>query len=584
MQLVSKVWYRTYYGFMLAVCLIYAFASGIVSFVHHLPNAQSDYALTTTALVLAGLQVIYCITLYWLIKKKSLSIATLIASMLFALLAIYCFHDASSAIGQWLALVMWFCFIAFNGIYGLEILIGSAFVSLLYVLLNNNFSYKNINHVSIAMIVGSAVIAALLYQFWRRAYTRSHSKQVNLLSGMLQNNKEQSETIIQSITDGVIVYDKTGKISLINPAAAVLVEWSVKDSLGIDIHAVVKLMQDGGKPLDIRTDVFNSVLNDKKTFAKTLVLVGRKNKNTIVSLVISPVIIPGQSIVVGAVAVIRDVTLQHQAEQQRADFISTASHEMRTPVAAIEGYLSLALNDKVSSIDSKARDYLEKAHQSTEHLGKLFQDLLTSAKAEDGRLSSHPEAVEIGSFLEQLTDSFKIAAQKKQLTIEYLVGINSVIDASSGVGSNRVIRPLYYVYADPERLREVITNLFDNSLKFTDTGKIYIGLTGNNDVVQFYIRDTGAGIPADDIPHLFQKFYRVDNSSTRTVSGTGLGLFICRKIIELYNGRIWVESKLKVGSTFYIDLPRISKERAATIKNNELDQAALPSIASLVST
>jgi signal transduction histidine kinase len=257
---------------------------------------------------------------------------------------------------------------------------------------------------------------------------------------------------------------------------------------------------------------------------------------------------------------------------------------MRTPVAAIEGYLSLALNDKVSSIDSKARDYLEKAHQSTEHLGKLFQDLLTSAKAEDGRLSSHPEAVEIGSFLEQLTDSFKIAAQKKQLTVEYLVGINSVIDASQGVGSNRVIRPLYYVYADPERLREVITNLFDNSLKYTDTGKISIGLTGNNSVVQFYIRDTGAGIPAEDIPHLFQKFYRVDNSSTRTVSGTGLGLFICRKIIELYGGRIWVESKLKVGSTFYMDLPRITKERAETIKNNEIAQAALPSIASLVST
>ncbi len=237
---------------------------------------------------------------------------------------------------------------------------------------------------------------------------------------------------------------------------------------------------------------------------------------------------------------------------------------MRTPVAAIEGYLSLALNDKVSTIDTRARGYLEKAHTSTQHLGQLFQDLLTSAKAEDGRLTSHPQLLEMGKFLEQLAQDLRFAAEKKNLPVELIVGSHS--SGASGGTVGRMVRPFYYVQVDPDRIREVITNLFDNAVKYTSEGKISIGLTGNNDVVQMYIKDTGPGIPREDISHLFQKFYRVDSSVTRTIGGTGLGLFICRKIVELYNGKIWVESDTGKGSTFYINLPRLSSQEAANIQ------------------
>jgi signal transduction histidine kinase len=233
---------------------------------------------------------------------------------------------------------------------------------------------------------------------------------------------------------------------------------------------------------------------------------------------------------------------------------------MRTPVAAIEGYLSLAMNDKVATIDSRARDYLEKAHASTSHLGRLFQDLLNSAKAEDGRLSSHPITMEVGAWLEQLSNDLRFVAEKKGLTVEFVVGSSQNIDATND-GRN-IIKPLYYVTADPDRMREVITNLFDNAVKYTDSGKISIGLTGDAHVVQIYVRDTGPGIPAEDIPHLFQKFYRVDNTATRTIGGTGLGLFICRKIVELYQGRIWVESQTGKGSSFFINLPRLDTATA----------------------
>jgi signal transduction histidine kinase len=315
----------------------------------------------------------------------------------------------------------------------------------------------------------------------------------------------------------------------------------------------------------------------------TATISSKSNMTIATSFSVSPIL--ANASVTGLVAVFRDVSEERQEESQRAEFISTASHEMRTPVAAIEGYLSLSLNDKVATIDSRAKDYLEKAHASTKHLGELFQDLLTSAKAEDGRLTNHPEVVEMGSFMEQLTSDLHFSAQKKGLAIDFMIGNNSVIDASSPVhlGGDRVVRPLYYTQVDPDRVREVITNLFDNACKYTDAGKISLGLTGNDSVVQLYVRDTGHGIPPEDISHLFQKFYRVDNSATRTIGGTGLGLFICRKIIELYHGRIWVESTLGQGSTFYINLPRLTTQKAEGMLA-EQTSAAVQDVGSLTNT
>lgn len=185
----------------------------------------------------------------------------------------------------------------------------------------------------------------------------------------------------------------------------------------------------------------------------------------------------------------------------------------------------------------------------------------------------------MGEYIEQVAETFKFSAEKKGLLTDFIFGKGAEDSASQAGG--KVVRPLYYVLADPDRLREVITNLFDNAVKYTPSGKISVGLTGNNDVVQLFVRDTGPGIPAEDVPHLFQKFYRVDNSATRTIGGTGLGLFICFKIIELYNGRIWVESEVGKGSTFYINLPRLNSQRAAELKSSEAQSTTSAPINSL---
>lgn len=392
------------------------------------------------------------------------------------------------------------------------------------------------------------------------------------LVSKLQIEQLKSDIILNSIEDGVVLIDSQKVIRLFNPAAARLTGWSQNEATGLDYHAVLKMVDEKNNAYTDVQDAFVSVFNQAKTVRdNTAVLESRSNKHIAITLSVSPLLDENRT-VSAAVGIFRDVSEEREQERQRAEFISTASHEMRTPVAAIEGYLALAMNDNVSKIDTKAREFLEKAHSSTQSLGDLFQDLLTSAKAEDGRLSNHPSVLELSQYLERLTQDLRFSAEKKGLTVEFVIGSGSGGPIDARDSNSKVIAPLYYVHADPDRLREVITNLFDNSVKYTESGKISIGLTGDNQVVQFYVRDTGTGIPAEDISHLFEKFYRVDNSATRTIGGTGLGLFICRKIVELYQGRIWVESEFGKGSTFYINLPRVDGQKAAQMNTSETAQ------------
>lgn len=569
MRLVPDKWYRLYYAWILLLCVIILAGSVTTQIVPTFRTLGLNMGFTVSAGIIAAIIILYDLALYWFIRRKSQALAMVIDAMLFVFIVFNGLTNTDGTVYNWIYVGLWGWTTFWIGVFGLSILFGTVLFGGVYAAMQTDFFVQPIN-VQIAVIaIGTPLLVWPTYLFWRKRYIDPNAAELSQLSGKLQTNQEQSAILIQSIADGVIVTDTAGKINLMNGAAANMTGWTTEEAAGVDVKSVLKVATEKGEPIPEQEYPFSAVLVHKAFINQVLQLTSRKGRKQVVSLVISPVVTKSGE-VFGAVAVMRDISEQRAAEQQRAEFISTASHEMRTPVAAIEGYLSLALNDKVSTIDSRARSFLDKAHASTEHLGKLFQDLLTSAKAEDGRLSSHPQVVEMGSFLEQLIEDLRFTAQKKNLLAEFVVGTTGdTIDATEERSSVKVVKPLYYVNADPERLREVITNLFDNAIKYTDQGKISVGLTGNTDVVQVYVRDTGSGIPAEDIPHLFQKFYRVDNSATRVIGGTGLGLFISRKIIELYNGRLWVESELGKGSTFFINLPRISAQKAATLQAQE---------------
>jgi two-component system sensor histidine kinase VicK len=382
--------------------------------------------------------------------------------------------------------------------------------------------------------------------------------------GLAVSGNISSDFILGAIEDGVAMVSHDNIIHMFNPAASNITGWKPEEAVGLEYHNVLAFINEKGEPSPPDANPFAQALATGTSVKNTnVILATRSGKHIPLSVIISPVMDSNGHPSGSVVGVFRDITQEKAEEAQRSEFISTASHEMRTPVTAIEGYLALALNPKIAKVDDNARKLLEKASASTKHLGILFQDLLTSSRAEDGRLQSYPVVIEMGEIAQQVAESERFHAKEKNLNLHF------VVSSDQQAAGGKVIRPLYYVYADPHRIQEVIQNLINNAIKYTPEGSVTVSLTGDNSLVQIQVQDTGAGIPTEDIPHLFQKFYRVDNSMTRTIGGTGLGLFICRKIVELYNGKLWAESQLGKGSTFFVNLPRLTSDQALAMQKKQ---------------
>jgi PAS domain S-box-containing protein len=387
----------------------------------------------------------------------------------------------------------------------------------------------------------------------------------------------KSEVVINAIADGVIALDGQGIIQLINPAAQQIIGWGKQDALSLNYKSVLKLTDNKNAELTPANDPVSQVLaTNKEITTDNLILLTNSGKKRLVSIVISPVGQLGSCVIV----VFRDITSEKEEERQQAEFISTASHEMRTPVASIEGYLGLALNPATAQIDDKARDYITKAHESAEHLGRLFQDLLDVSKAEDGRLSNNPKVVDVVAFLHDIVQGLTPKAEAKGLRIHYKPLPDGLLEKLA----ERTLNPVYYTNVDNDHLREVASNLIENAIKYTLKGDVTIDVQGDNDHVVISVADSGIGIPKEDQAHLFQKFYRVDNSDTREIGGTGLGLYLCRRLAETMNGRIWVESEYKQGSTFYLELPRLDHEDATRLIETAALQPVAPEMPTITMT
>lgn len=360
--------------------------------------------------------------------------------------------------------------------------------------------------------------------------------------------ESDSQSLLQAFSEGIIICSLDGKIITMNNTASKLTGWGITDAVNLDFQSVVPFIDENDNPIQRENSPIYTAINQRTTIQQTLQIINNisKEKN-FTSVTVSPSILNNRELIVTVLKSIDDKVKQ---DTERSDFVSTASHEMRTPVAAIKGFLELSLNPKICKIDENAKKYLTKAHDATEHLGKLFQDLLTVSRSEDGRLPNNPVKTDLSDFMKDLTEQLNFTAQAKNLKLTLMLD-------NTNVTENSKFTATYLSFVDPVRLREVVTNLFDNAVKYTESGEISINLRGNQSSVIIDVRDSGIGIPKEDLSHIFQKFYRVDNSSTREIGGTGLGLYICKEIVEVMHGTITVDSTIGVGSTFTITLPRV---------------------------
>lgn len=355
--------------------------------------------------------------------------------------------------------------------------------------------------------------------------------------GLLSAERNKMAVALSSITDGIIGVDMERKIIIFNKAAERITGYSYDQVLGKPIYDVIHFRDAAGE-IDseiycpIRTDDYEGVVyqnNDIKISAK---------KESYAHLTVGK-IKEGRHVNLGCILALEDITHEKELEEMKLDFVSMAAHELRTPLTSIRGYLSVFQEEDIN-LNQEQRVFLERISIASDQLVSLVENLLNVTKIEKGVMALNKKPVQIMDLIKTITDSLKAPAEQKRIKV-------SIEDPSA---------PLPMVSVDAFRVSEVITNLLANAIAYTErNGSITVSFeVADNDVIT-HIQDTGQGIPQEAIPHLFTKFYRVSGKLEQGSKGTGLGLYIAKAIIDMHNGKIWVESSLNKGSTFSFSLP-----------------------------
>ncbi len=234
----------------------------------------------------------------------------------------------------------------------------------------------------------------------------------------------------------------------------------------------------------------------------------------------------------------------YEGDQMKSEFVSIASHELLTPISAIEGYLSMILEENIGQVDEKARDYLGKVYTSAKRLSLLIKDLLSVSRIESGKMKIEPQQLDMNKMITDTTDQLRFMAANKNLTLNFEA------------------KTIPLVWADPDRTMQIMVNLVSNSIKYTKEGSITISIDveKRDGFLRTSITDTGIGMSKAQMQHLFTQFYRVQSDETTGIAGTGLGLYICKSIIEKMGGNIDVKSVTGKGTTFSFTLPLFKVE------------------------
>lgn len=346
--------------------------------------------------------------------------------------------------------------------------------------------------------------------------------QLNSQIEALTNERGTLFSVLNSMTDGVIIVDADGRIQLINPAVERMFTINSEQSLGQSLieamrhHQLVELWQNCQETGDQQIATFETSPN--RLYIQAIA----------VSLHQS---MPGSTLLV-----LQDLTRMRRLEIIRRDFVSNVSHELRTPLAAMKA-LSETLEEGALEDPPAARRFLLRMENEIDNLTQLVQELLELSRIESGKVPLKQKIIQPAELVERAFDRMQLQAERTGLKISF--------DCAPGLPA---------IDVDRDRMEQVLVNLIHNAIKFTPPGGsigIHVFQEGQN--VIFMVRDTGVGISEENLPRIFERFYKADRS--RSGGGTGLGLSIARHLVEAHGGRIWAESEQGKGSSFYFSLP-----------------------------
>jgi signal transduction histidine kinase len=407
-----------------------------------------------------------------------------------------------------------------NGV-GLPLMAHKKVIGVIFIFRNYAGVFSNNDRLLLRSFADQAAIAVVNAQL----YTQ------------ISNEKKRSDALLDSAADGILILDSVHIIERCNATISRLLSVPLDHFIGKSHDEMIRWhtppeglsleeAERGGWPLSPSAQLY--VEGDLERPDQTPLPVG---------ISYTPLLSPdGQ--VLNIIMTVRDNTRFRQADDLKSTFISIISHELKTPVALIKGYVATLRRDDARWEKQIVNDSLAVIEDETDHLTALIDDLLDASRLQTGGISLKRSDVNLTEILVHLVERYQIQSSKHEFVI------NMPEDF-----------PILLI--DEERIRQVISNLLSNAIKYSPDGKILISGQVKPDKVIVCIKDEGPGIAQDDLPHIFDRFYRASDTAKKT-KGAGLGLFLARSIIEAHGGHIWVESKTDRGTRFCFSLPRSS--------------------------
>lgn len=347
-----------------------------------------------------------------------------------------------------------------------------------------------------------------------------------------EEEKDKTLAVITNFADGLIVFDREHKLSLINPQMEAFFDTKAAKVIGgslseLSRSSILKPLID---LIKIKRDTeIKRVRREELPLKETLIL----------EISTVPMIRGGEEL--GTLVIAHDITREKRIEQLKTEFVSLSAHQLRTPLSAIKWTLRMLLDGDLGEITAEQRDYTEKTAQSTERMIALINDLLNVTRIEEGKYLYEPVPLLLTPIVQSVIDSYKEEIKQKKIKFKF--------------SKPKELPP---IRLDKEKIRLAIQNIFDNAVRYTPAGgevKVSLKYDKNKQKVEFSVKDSGIGIPQDQQERVFTKFFRGGNAIRMATEGSGLGLYITKHIVEAHGGRIWFISEANKGSTFSFTLP-----------------------------
>lgn len=368
---------------------------------------------------------------------------------------------------------------------------------------------------------------------------QSFKEEMTRYAYQLNAEKTKLSIALSGISDAVIGVDLKKNITIFNRAAERVTGYIQAEVLGKPIDQILKIYDKNNELTFLHYCPINSTNIDGVVYnKKSLKIVGKKT--SFVNLITSK-LVEGANVNLSCIISMQDVTGNEQLESMKADFISMAAHELRTPITSIRGYLSVFLNENKANLNADQLNLLNSIDQAVTQLMTLVENLLSAAKIDRGVLNVSFEVIDWPKFIKDIVSNLLPRAKEKEIQLDFIPPTN----------------PIPQVKVDKIRITEVLSNLISNAINYTEpSGQIKVWMESSGSEIITHVKDSGKGIPPEALPQLFNKFFRITGAMEGGTKGTGLGLYISKSIIDMHHGKIWVESAgLGKGATFSFSIP-----------------------------